>query len=182
MVIREQDTLKLLLEKVELATILGTMQATLTDFKNISSEWKENTEEEALLGVSLTGIFDNKHTRGEAPFLHEGREVPLSEALDLLRERAVAVNAEWAQRFGIRRAAAITCVKPSGTVSQLVDCASGIHPRYGQYYIRTVRGNLLEPITKFLIAQGIPHEPENGKPNTVVFSFPISHWWREHRF
>ena len=122
-------------EKVELATILGTFQSTLVNFKYVSNAWKKNCEEERLLGVSLTGIMDNKYT--------SGKEKGLEDMLDRLRLHAVKVNKEWAKKLGISQAAAITCVKPSGTVSQLVDSASGIHARHNPYYIRTVRGCLL---------------------------------------
>jgi len=129
--------------------------------------WRKNTEEEALLGVSLTGILDNKLLGGG-----EGFDT-LSNVLQELRQVATDTNKEWAERLGIRQSTAITAVKPSGTVSQLVDSASGIHPRHSDYYIRTVRGDNKDPLTKFMAAQGIPNEPDVMKPNaTTVFSFP----------
>ena len=158
-VVRAEDTLETLAEKVRLATILGTLQSTLTDFKYLRKVWKDNTEEERLLGVSMTGIFD-------------GREFT-NEELEQLRNVAVEQNKEFAELLGIPTSTAITCVKPSGTVSQLVDAASGIHPRHSHYYIRTVRGDKKDPLTNFMIAQGIPYEDCVMKPSdTVVFSFP----------
>jgi ribonucleoside-triphosphate reductase len=160
-VVRAEDTFETLAEKVRLATILGTLQSTLTDFKYLRSVWRKNTEEERLLGVSFTGILDNK-------WLMEDEK-----AQEDLRQIAVDTNKELAEKLGIPQSAAITCVKPSGTVSQLVDSASGIHPRWSQFYVRTVRGDVKDPMTQFLIAQGVPNEPDVTKPNdTVVFSFP----------
>ena len=165
-VVRETDTQQTLTEKVRLATILGTFQSTLTDFKYLRSIWKNNTEEERLLGVSLTGIMDNK--------LLTTRNKGLDKTLEHLREVAVNANAMWSDRLGIPQSTSITCVKPSGTVSQLVDSASGIHPRYSPYYIRTVRGDNKDPLTTFMKDQGIPNEPDIMKPDvTTVFSFPI---------
>lgn len=164
-IVREFDTQKDLDRKVRLATILGTLQATLTDFKYLRAVWKRNTEEEALLGVSLTGIMDNtKLVSG--PYG--------SNILEKLKETAIKVNKEYAEILGINPSAAITCVKPSGTVSQLTDTASGIHTRHSPYYIRTIRGDKKDPLTLFLIDQGIPHEDCVMKPNdTTIFSFPI---------
>ena len=165
-VVRATDTLEDLERKVKLATILGTIQSTYTHFPYLRKIWQKNTEEERLLGVSLTGIMDNKILR---PF-----NVGLSETLEYLKNVAVNTNAEWAERLGIPVAAAITCVKPSGTVSQLVDSASGIHARHSQYYIRTVRGDNKDPLTQFMKDQGIPSEPDVMKPTqTTVFSFPM---------
>jgi len=165
-VVRTTDTPESLRRKVRLATILGTLQSTLTNFRYLSAAWKRNTEEERLLGVSLTGIMDNKLTsyaEGELPNL-----------LEELRREAIATNEEWAAKLGINPSSAITCVKPSGTVSQLVDCASGIHPRYSEYYIRTVRADKKDPMSEFLISQGVPHEADVTKPNdTWVFAFPM---------
>jgi len=180
-VVRAEDTLATLEEKVRLATILGTIQSTLTDFPYLRSVWKENTEQERLLGVSLTGIMDNKAMSGlmnkdaGVAFSFSGdEETNLEQALTYLREVAVATNKTWAETLGIPQSAAITCVKPSGTVSQLVDSASGIHPRHSEYYIRTVRGDNKDPLTKFMTAQGIPSEPDVRKPDTTtVFSFPV---------
>lgn len=160
-VVRPEDDFASLARKVRLATILGTIQSTLTDFRYLRSIWRKNTEEERLLGVSLTGLLDHP-TLSRDPVL-----------LARLRDVAVATNAEFAGLLGIPASAAITCVKPSGTVSQLVDAASGIHPRYSEYYIRTVRGDIKDPLTQFLIAQGVPNEPDVANPaSVVVFSFP----------
>jgi ribonucleoside-diphosphate reductase alpha chain len=146
-----------------LAAILGTWQASLTNFPYLSSEWKKNCEEEALLGVSLTGILDNKMMQN-----------PSSDLLGTLKQEAISTNQEWAKRLGINSAAAITCVKPSGTVSQLVDAASGIHARHAEYYIRTVRADQKDPICKLMVDLGFPHEPCVMKPeHTMVFSFPM---------
>jgi ribonucleoside-diphosphate reductase alpha chain len=155
---------------VRLATILGTFQSTLTDFKYIRKIWQNNTEEERLLGVSLTGIMDNLLMSGKSSQL--GTNIAIT--LQSLRDEAVRTNAEIAKKLGINQSAAITCVKPSGTVSQLVDSASGIHARHNPYYIRTVRGDNKDPLTQFMIAQGIPNEPDVMKPDsTTVFSFPM---------
>ena len=164
-VVRHDDTKETLMRKVRLASILGTIQSTFTKFPYLRKVWQRNTEEERLLGVSLTGIYDNKLlcTQGEG----------LNELLTELRECARATNKEWAAALGIPASAAITCVKPSGTVSQLTDSASGIHPRHAKYYIRRVRGDSKDPLTQFLIGQGIPNEPCVYKPTqTTVFSFP----------
>ena len=164
-VARETDTLVSLKEKVRLATILGTFQSTLTNFKYLRKIWKNNTEEERLLGVSLTGIMD-------CATLHKGKEV--ADTLEVLRVTAIDANKAMAWELGIEQSAAITCVKPSGTVSQLVDSASGIHARHNPYYIRTVRGDNKDPLTQFLISQDIPAEPDVMKPDsTTVFSFPM---------
>jgi ribonucleoside-diphosphate reductase alpha chain len=165
-VVRHDDTRETLLRKVRLASILGTIQATFTKFPYLRSVWRKNTEDERLLGVSLTGIYDNPLlvTQGEQ----------LNELLAELREEARRANEEFAAVLGIPKSAAITCVKPSGTVSQLVDSASGIHPRHSAFYIRRVRGDSKDPLTQFLISQGIPNEACVYKPDqTVVFSFPI---------
>jgi ribonucleoside-diphosphate reductase alpha chain len=165
-VIEASDTIEDLSEKVRLATILGTWQSTLTNFKYIRKSWKDNCEEERLLGVSLTGIFGNKitATNGEK----------LAGILDALREESVMVNAKEADKLGINHSASITCVKPSGTVSQLTGVSSGIHPWYSPYYLRSVRGDNKDPLTTFLKESGIPNEPDVMKPNdTTVFYFPI---------
>ena len=165
-VVRSTDTRQSLLEKVRLATILGTFQSTLTNFKYVSAAWKKNCMEERLLGVSLTGIMDSRMTNG--------KERHLEELLDTLREEAVAVNKEFSEKLGIPQSAAITCVKPSGTVSQLVDAASGIHARHNPYYIRTVRGDKKDPLTKMMTDVGFPVEDDIMNPqNTAVFSFPM---------
>jgi ribonucleoside-triphosphate reductase (thioredoxin) len=166
-VIRATDSIETIERKVELATILGTIQSTYTKFPYLREIWTKNTEEERLLGVSLTGIMDN-------PLMTTKNE-GLEKTLEHLRSIAVRTNVEWANRLGIPVSAAITCVKPSGTVSQLVDSASGIHPRHSAYYIRTVRGDSKDPLTQFMRDQGIPSEPCVMKPNTtVVFSFPTA--------
>jgi ribonucleoside-diphosphate reductase alpha chain len=165
-VIRSTDTIEDLERKVKLATILGTIQSTYTHFPYLRKKWKDNTEEERLLGVSLTGIMDNP--------LMTLQNAGLEKTLEHLRGIAVDTNREWAERLGIPVSAAITCVKPSGTVSQLVDSASGIHARHSHYYIRTVRGDNKDPLTQFMIEQGIPNEPDVMKPDaTTVFSFPM---------
>ena len=165
-VVRPEDTEHTLLNKVRLATILGTFQSTLTNFKYVSKDWKKNCIEERLLGVSLTGIMDNKWTAGKLP----GLDVLLKN----LKQMSVDTNKEWSNKLKINQSAAITCVKPSGTVSQLVDSASGIHARHNPYYIRTVRGDKKDPLTKMMVEQGFPAEDDVMKPNdTTVFSFPI---------
>lgn len=220
-VVRADDTITSLKRKVRVATILGTLQATLTDFRYLRSVWKKNTEEEALLGVSLTGILDNPIMSGKidaavawnarceafeeeqyyAPdkqyllggdyydylsidntwdcFLGEEydeddeEEVEdLSDILKILRQVAVDTNKEWAKKLGINQSTAITCVKPSGTVSQLVNSASGIHGRYSDYYIRRVRADMRDPLCQVLSNAGVPWEVDVTSPTTAVFSFP----------
>jgi ribonucleoside-diphosphate reductase alpha chain len=186
-VVRADDTLDSLTEKVRIAAILGTLQATLTDFRYLRSVWKKNTEEEALLGVSLTGIMDAKIT-------NSGKDLEV--VLETLRKVAVETNKKWAKRLGINQAAAITCVKPSGTVSQLVNSASGIHPRFSPYYIRTVRADSKDPMAQYMLQAGFPCEVDSTKVTrkpsvdddrshlkpteqdlyhgtTLVFSFPV---------
>jgi ribonucleoside-diphosphate reductase alpha chain len=166
-VIRDTDTMDAICRKVRLASILGTIQATMTHFPYLRDCWKHNTEEEALLGVSLTGIMDNALTNG--------KKGNLENRLQLFRRIAVDTNEQWARKLGINKAAAVTAVKPSGTVSQLCSSASGIHARHSEYYIRTVRGDNKDPLTQFMTDQGIPSEPCVMKPdNTTVFSFPQS--------
>ena len=153
-------------KKIRIATILGTAQATLTDFPYLRKIWRTNTEEERLLGVSLTGIMDNIHTNCNL--------VDMDKRLPRYKQVAIDTNKEFAKKFGIQESTAITCVKPSGTVSQLCDSASGIHARHSKYYIRTVRGDNKDPLTKFMIDQGVPSEPCVMKPDTTtVFSFPM---------
>ena len=162
-VVRHADTEDSLKKKVWAATVLGTVQSTFTNFPYLRKIWKRNTEEERLLGVSLTGIMD-------APITN----IPSSEFLRSLRDHAVEVNKEWANKLGIPQSTAITCCKPSGTVSQLTDASSGIHARHSPYYVRTVRGDLKDPLVKLMMDSGIPNEPEKFHPdNTVVFSFPM---------
>jgi ribonucleoside-diphosphate reductase alpha chain len=160
-VVRSDDDAASLREKAIAAAILGTLQSTLTNFKYLRKVWQTNTEEERLLGVSLTGILDHKTLCYDKKLLNE------------LRDLVVETNKIWAKALGIPQSTATTCVKPSGTVSQLVDSASGIHPRWSEYYVRTVRGDIKDPLTQFLIDQGVPNEPDVTKPHdTVVFSFP----------
>lgn len=165
-VIRGDDNLETLKEKVRNATILGVFQSTLVNFKYLSRKWKENCEEERLLGVSLTGIMDNEYTNG--------KKGNLEIILNTLRETAQNTAKEWADKIGIPVSAAITCVKPSGTVSQLVDAASGIHARHSPYYIRTIRADKKDPLAKMMVDMGFPVEDDVMKPDhTYVFSFPI---------
>lgn len=195
-VVRPDDDFKSLQKKVRLATILGTFQSTLTDFKYLRKVWTDNTEEERLLGVSMTGIMDHPIISGRVTAdsddpsdgvdfsISDGAEgfeqywgmgsfPPLPELLEQLKETCVETNKNLAKELAIPQSTAITCVKPSGTVSQLVDSASGIHPRFAEYYIRTVRGDIKDPLTDFMISKGIPFEPAFGAENsTVVFSFP----------
>ena len=165
-VVRATDNVDDLERKVKLATILGTIQSTYTKFPYLRKVWTTNTEEERLLGVSLTGIMDN-------PLMTSANK-GLEKTLEHLREIAVRTNTTWANRLGIPTSAAITCVKPSGTVSQLVDSASGIHARHALHYIRTVRGDNKDPLTQMMKDQGIPNAPCVMKPDsTTVFSFPM---------
>ena len=164
-VVRREDTRESLKEKVRTAAILGTFQSTLTEFKYLSREWKKNCDEERLLGVSLTGIMDNPLTNGS--------KKGLDTLLEELRDIAYETNKEWAEKLGIPTSAAITCVKPSGTVSQLVDSASGIHARHNPHYIRTVRADNKDPLCKLMQDMGFPNEVDITKPeHTTVFSFP----------
>jgi ribonucleoside-diphosphate reductase alpha chain len=165
-VVRATDTIDDLERKVRLATILGTIQSSMTKFPYLRKIWNKNTEEERLLGVSLTGIMDNRLTTSQ--------NAGLDKTLERLKDVAISTNAEWAERLNIPASAAISCVKPSGTVSQLVDSASGIHARHSPYYVRTVRGDNKDPLTKFMIDKGVPNEPCVMKGDTTtVFSFPI---------
>ena len=161
------DTISSLTKKVELATILGTWQSTLTNFRYLGNKWKTNCEEERLLGVSLTGIMDSTLTNGL-------NDKNLPHLLTKLKEKAVKTNKEQALELGINPSASITCVKPSGTVSQLVNSASGIHTRHSPYYIRTVRSDVKDPLCQLLIDSGVPHEPDVTNPsNVMIFSFPM---------
>lgn len=162
-VVRSTDDLDSLKRKVRLAAILGTIQSTFTNFKYLRKIWQRNTEEERLLGVSLTGIADN-------PTLFNSKET--ESWLNELRKVAVETNAEWADRLGIPHSAAVSCVKPSGTVSQLVDAASGIHPRWSPYYLRSVRNDAKDPISQFLVDSGIPYEQDQRNSSALVFYFP----------
>ena len=165
-VVRPDDTLASLKKKAEMAAIIGTLQATLTDFRYLRNCWKKNTEEEALLGVSMTGIMDHY-------LLSRGESKDLSKWLEEVRDVAVDTNKKWAEKLGINQSAAITCVKPSGTVSQLVDSASGIHPRFSKHYIRRVRSDHKDPLAVFMAQSGFPVEQDVMSPTSSVFSFPI---------
>jgi len=164
-VVRENDDLNSLKRKVRLATIIGTLQSTLTDFRYLRVRWKRNTEEEALLGVSLTGIMDH--------YLLSKPSTDLEKWLTEMREVAIETNKEWAERLGVNQSVAITCVKPSGTVSQLVDSASGIHPRFSEHYIRRVRSDRKDPLAEYMEKAGFPVERDVMNDSTVVFSFPV---------
>jgi len=167
-VARVDDTEKSLAAKVEIAAVLGTIQSTYTNFPYLRKIWQRNTEEERLLGVSITGIMDSKLLSG---LRDNEKSINL---LGHLKAVAVKTNKKLADKLGIEQSTAITCVKPSGTVSQLVDSASGIHARHSEYYVRTVRGDNKDPLTQFMIAKGIPNEPDVTKPDTTtVFSFPV---------
>ena len=164
-VVRADDTLKTLKAKVETAAIIGTLQATLTDFRYLRNLWKKNTEEEALLGLSMTGIMDH-------PVIGTASD-KTAEWLEELKNVAVKTNKKWAEKLGINQSVAITCVKPSGTVSQLVDSASGIHPRFSKYYIRRVRSDAKDPLAQFMSAAGFPVEQDVTSPASWIYSFPI---------
>jgi ribonucleoside-diphosphate reductase alpha chain len=170
-VVRAEDTLQTLKDKVRKAAILGTLQATLTDFRYLRSIWKKNTEEEALLGVSLTGIMDHPVLSGNPDNPPAGQS--LAQWLQEMRDVAIETNKEWAERLGINPSTAITCVKPSGTVSQLVNSASGIHPRFSPYYVRTVRADKKDPMAQYMEAAGFPVETDVTKESNYVFSFPV---------
>lgn len=165
-IVRDDDTQETLKRKIRLATILGTLQASLTDFKYLRRIWKKNAEEEALLGVSLTGIMDSKllanHTKDNLPAV-----------LNDFKELAVAVNKEYAAKIGTNQACQVTLVKPSGTVSQLVNCSSGIHPRYARHYIRRIRMDKKDPVSPVLIDSGVPYEDDHLNSSVYVFAFPI---------
>jgi ribonucleoside-triphosphate reductase len=165
-VVRAADTPETLAEKIELATILGTWQSTLINFSYLPQAWKKNIVDERLLGVSLTGIFDN-------PLTYDNDDAHLPLLLTSLKNYAINTNKTWAKKLDINESASITCVKPSGTVSQLVECASGIHPRHSEYYIRTVRMAKMDPLSKLMQQLGFPHEDDVTAPSTtLVFSFP----------
>ena len=165
-VVRPDDDLQTLKKKAEMAAIIGTLQATLTDFRYLRNCWKKNTEEEALLGVSMTGIMDHY-------LLSKGDSKDLSKWLEEIRDVAIKTNKKWAGVLGINQSAAITCVKPSGTVSQLVDSASGIHPRFSKHYIRRVRSDHKDPLAVFMGMAGFPVEQDVMSPTSSVFSFPV---------
>ena len=165
-VVRADDTLETLKEKVRKATIIGTLQSTLTDFRYLRVRWKRNTEEEALLGVSLTGIMDHA-------VLGDANNPELATWLEEMRNVSIQTNKDWAEKLGVNASAAITCVKPSGTVSQLVDSASGIHPRFSKHYIRRVRSDKKDPLAVYMEQAGFPVEKDVMNDSTVVFSFPV---------
>ena len=168
-VVRPDDTEETLKEKVEIATIFGTLQSTLSDFRYLTKQWKDNTEEERLLGVSLTGIMDHEVLSGNIY-----NQTVLKEMLINLKEHSIKTNKKWAEMLGVNQATAITCVKPSGTVSQLVDSASGIHPRYSPYYLRTVRADKKDPLCDMMLDKGFYGEDDVMKPNdTKVIYFPM---------
>ncbi len=174
-VIRHDDTLSSIKEKIRIATIIGTIQSSFTNFKYLRRKWRMNCEEESLLGVSLTGVMDHRFFNGREKLLKDGGNTyTLSEVLTIMREQAVSTNKKWANKIGVNQSTAITCLKPSGTVSQLVNSSSGIHARYSPYYIRTVRADIKDPLARFMTREGFPHEPDVTNPkHTVVFSFPI---------
>ena len=165
-VVRADDTLETLKEKVRKATIIGTLQSTLTDFRYLRIRWKRNTEEECLLGVSLTGIMDHE-------ILGNPESEILPQWLEEMRDVSIETNKEWAEKLGVNQSTAITCVKPSGTVSQLVDSASGIHPRFSKHYIRRVRSDKKDPLAVYMEQAGFPVEQDVMSPTSVVFSFPV---------
>jgi ribonucleoside-diphosphate reductase alpha chain len=172
-VIRAEDTQKEIMHKVRLATILGTFQASLTNIRRLRPKWVKNTEEEALLGVSLTGIMDNSFMNGTIDRGHYGKK-DLPDFLIDLKKKSVDTNKDWSEKLGISQATATTAIKPSGTVSQLVDSASGIHTRHNDYYLRRVRADSKDPIAQLMKDQGIPCEDDVMKPNSVkVFTFPM---------
>lgn len=163
------DNYDTLAKKVELATILGTIQSTLTDFRYLGKKWKDNCEEERLLGVSFTGIMDS----GLTTVMEGDDPEDLANLLECMRDKAIATNEKWAKKLEINPSAAITCVKPSGTVSQLVGSSSGIHPRYAQFYLRRIRNDIKDPLSQDLINYGVPYEVDVTNPNQYVFEFPI---------
>ena len=165
-VVRADDTLETLKEKVRKATIIGTLQSTLTEFRYLRVRWKRNTEEECLLGVSLTGIMDHK-------VLGDPESEILPQWLEEMRDVSIETNKEWAEKLGVNQSTAITCVKPSGTVSQLVDSASGIHPRFSKHYIRRVRSDKKDPLAIYMEQAGFPVEQDVMSDSSVVFSFPV---------
>jgi len=164
-VVREDDTLEQLKKKTRIATIIGSLQSTLTDFRYLRVRWKRNTEEEALLGVSMTGIMDHWLLSKTGPDLEKW--------LTEMRDVSIETNKEWSEKLGVNQSVAITCVKPSGTVSQLVDSASGIHPRFSKQYIRRVRSDKKDPLAVYMADKGFPVENDVMSDSSVVFSFPV---------
>jgi len=167
-VVRSEDTLLDLMEKIKAATIFGTIQSTLTDFSYLRPIWQENTEEERLLGVSMTGQMGHPVLNGS-----EGTDV-LNAWLDWLRDYAVHINQEWAEKLGIPASAAVTCVKPEGTTSQLANAASGMHTWHAKYFVRRVRADKKDPLTRLMIDAGVPYEDDVMNNSAVVFSFPVA--------
>ena len=165
-IVRADDTIESLIKKVRVATALGTLQSSLTDFRYLRSVWKRNTEEECLLGVSMTGIMDHKVLGNP-----DSKELP--ETLEILKQAAIEENKIWAAKIGVNPSTSITCVKPSGTVSQLTNTASGIHPRYARHYIRRVRADIKDPLTQFMKDRDFPNEVDVMNKNNLIFSFPI---------
>lgn len=166
-VVRSEDTEETLMDKIEVAAIFGTFQSCFTHFPYLRKTWQKNCEEERLLGVSLTGIYDNK-------LLNNYKDKDLPNRLEKFKQHAINVNKEWAEKLGINQSVSVTTVKPSGTISSLVLCSSGIHPGFDYYYIRRVRADNKDPLTEFLKLQGVPSEPDVTKPNdTTIFSFPM---------
>lgn len=179
-IVREEDTLDALKDKTKSAAILGTLQSTLTEFRYLRKIWTKNTAEERLLGVSLTGIYDHPFMNGskvqDAMYCTQfcgNEDAQLEDVLNELREVAVQVNKDWAKKLNIPESTAITCVKPSGTTSQVCNTSSGIHPRFSQYYIRTVRNDKKDPLSQFMIDKGFPYEIDKMNPSNYVFSFPV---------
>tara|TARA_E500000178_G_C16902237_1_gene698620 strand:- start:14 stop:1177 length:1164 start_codon:yes stop_codon:yes gene_type:complete len=165
-IIKPKDDLETLKVKAEVASFLGTIQSTLTDIRYLRPIWKKNMEEERLLGVSMTGILDNE-------LLADVDKVTNTDVLTQLKQVVIDTNKKWAKILGVNQSTATTCVKPSGTVSQLADCASGIHPRYSDYYIRRVRTDTKDPLAEWMIKEGVPYEKDSYNPHNYVFSFPI---------
>jgi ribonucleoside-diphosphate reductase alpha chain len=161
-VVRSGDTIEDLKRKARIAAILGTIQSSFTDFRYLRKIWKDNCEEERLLGVSLTGILDNRSLYLDGV-----------DQLGEVKQVVIDTNKEWAERLGINQSTATTCVKPSGTVSQLVNAASGMHPRHNDYYLRAIRSDVKDPLTQFLMAEEVPYETDLMNPQNVVFYFPI---------
>lgn len=173
-IVRSTDTMDSLRRKVRLASIIGTFQSTLTDFRYIRKIWSDNAKEERLLGVSMTGIMDHPVLAGMATWASRGdKDWTLQSTLDQLKEETIETNRAFAEKLGIEQSVAITTVKPSGTVSQLVDSASGIHPRHSPYYVRTVRADSKDPLAVFLQAKNVPHEVDVTNKANLVFGFPI---------
>jgi ribonucleoside-diphosphate reductase alpha chain len=173
-IVRPEDTVETLTKKVRVATIIGTMQSSLTNFRYVRPSWKHNCEDEALLGVSLTGIMDNDVLSGRIKSWNDVKNFDLPKTLEHLRDECIKTNIKYAKLFGVNPSTAITCVKPSGTVSQLTNTASGIHPRHSEYYIRSVRQDNKDPLTAFMVDKGFKYEPAFGKEDsTTVFYFPV---------